>query len=130
MPKVKKMTQALQSGELPETLVQCLVDHGLNCPKYMNLSFQTLTSWAKHLDKVQKPSKLCLNTYHSITNELFQPPLFCRRQKGKRMVRNDVFGDEISRSMNFQRVRDTVCATNHTCPWENNIFIQREKIVF
>ena len=52
MPKVKKMTHALLAGELPETLVQCLVDHGLNCPKYMNLSFQTLTAWAKHLDKV------------------------------------------------------------------------------
>ncbi|KAL5270262.1 hypothetical protein ACHWQZ_G001114 [Mnemiopsis leidyi] len=61
MPKVKKMTHALLAGELPETLVQCLVDHGLNCPKYMNLSFQTLTAWAKHLDKrteIKRPSTL------------------------------------------------------------------------
>ena len=60
MPKVKKMTHALLAGELPETLVQCLVDHGLNCPKYMNLTFQTLTAWAKHLDKVSRILKILI----------------------------------------------------------------------
>ena len=49
--KVKKLTQAIISGEFPDTLIQCLVDHDLNCPKYMSLSFQSLTSWAKFLEK-------------------------------------------------------------------------------
>ena len=46
----------------------------------------------------------------------FHPLLYCRREKSKRMVRNDVFGDGVGVSMDFPSVRDIVHAINRTCP--------------
>lgn len=51
--KVKKLETALIAGQLPERVVQCLVDHCFDCPRYMSLSEETLAYWATRQSKVR-----------------------------------------------------------------------------
>ena len=69
--KVKKLAALLDEGDLPEPVIQCLIDHGINCTKYMDLNSRTLNTWIRLQDEKpsttsHNPSKLPSTTSHDL----------------------------------------------------------------